>query len=114
MGATASNARSSSKSRSRKRGSVDNASRLAGIQVQENEGSGSASWERADPRWVAGVVVHCTLHGMEISFLISKTGAAHGLKLYEFETGERRTLWFNQDADLDVELEQLFYALGGV
>lgn len=113
MGATASNAKTSKRAGGAARGSVNNASRLAGIQVKEADASGKATWESADPRWIAAVVIHCTLHGMEISFLISKSGAAHGIKLYEFETGERRTLWFNQDAELDNELEQVYYALGG-
>lgn len=88
-----------------KRGSVNNGSRLEGLQSGSKE-QGSADWGTADPRWIAAVTVAATLRGMIISFSLSRDGGAHGLAFYD--RGERTQLWFNGDADLDAELERVF------
>jgi hypothetical protein len=43
---------------------------------------------------------------MIVSFSLSRDGGAHGLALYD--QGSRTQLWFNGDADLDMELEKVF------
>lgn len=97
--------------RSKGRGSVNNAGRLAGLQPSEKQ-QGSADWGTADPRWLAAVVAAATLRGMIISFKLSRDGGAHGLSLYD--NGERADLWFNGDADLDLELEKVYVYLESV
>jgi len=88
-----------------KRGSVNNASRLAGLQ-REGDGKGSADWSAADEKWLGAVVVLATRLGFIVSFQLSRDGGAHGLQLYG--DGEKAQLWFNQDADLNFELEKVF------
>lgn len=99
------------KKRGKGRGSVNNAGRLAGLQPREKQ-RGTADWGNADPRWLAAVTAAATLRGMIISFKLSRDGGAHGLSLYD--NGERVDLWFNGDADLDVELEKVYYYLESV
>lgn len=89
----------------KRRGSVDNAKRLAGL-AGSKDTAGLADWGTATPAWVAAVVVAASLKGMIISFSLSRDGGAHGLALYD--QGERVQLWFNGDADLDIELEKVF------
>jgi hypothetical protein len=43
---------------------------------------------------------------MIVSFKLSRDGGAHGLELYD--NGDKASLWFNGDADLDAELEKVF------
>lgn len=95
----------------KKRGSVNNASRLAAFGATTEKPQGNADWGSADPRWIAAVVVAATLARMEVSFAITKDGGAHGMKLYDYATGERVQLWFNGDANLDQELEQVWQKL---
>lgn len=96
------------KGSSGKRGSVNNASRLAGLQPIR-EAAGTATWEGAQPGWIAAVVIAATVRGYIISFQLSRDSGAHGLSLYG--EGENVRLWFNGDADLDVELEKIFVYL---
>jgi hypothetical protein len=88
-----------------KRGSVNNANRLAGLQP-EGPRTGAADWGSARPEWIAAVVAAATLRGLIVSFKLSRDGGAHGLELYD--NGESVRLWFNGDADLDIELEKVF------
>ena len=90
-----------------KRGSTDNAARLKGLFA--NEQGRKADWGSADPRAVAGIVVAVTRRSGAASFGTSRDGGAYSLTL--FLDGERETLWFNGNADIDAELEQVFYLL---
>lgn len=83
------------------RGSVDNASRLAGF--ADKHGSASADWGGCDPIWIQSVVVGITGLGGAVTFGTSRDGGAFSLTL--MLDGERETLWFNGDAELDAELE---------
>lgn len=94
-----------------KRGSVNNAKRLAGLQ-QGGAVGGSADWSAADEKWLAAVVVLATRLGLIVSFQLSRDGGAHGLQLYG--DGEKVQLWFNQDAQLDIELERVYVYLEGL
>lgn len=91
-----------------RRGSTNNASRLEGLQ-QGRAAKGKADWGTASPEWIAAVVVAASLRGMIVSFSLSRDEGAHGLALYD--DGERTQLWFNGDADLDLELEKVFQFL---
>lgn len=97
--------------KSKGRGSVNNASRLAAFGGTAEERKGGADWGGCDPRWIAAVVVAASAGGMEVSFSLSKDGGAHGLSLYDYQTGERVRLWFNGDANLDLELSAVFEKL---
>lgn len=88
-----------------KRGSVNNASRLAGLSGSEKP-IGKADWGNASPEWIAAVVVGVTLAGGAVSFTLSRDQGAHGLTV--MLDGDRTTLWFNGDADLNLELEKVF------
>lgn len=87
------------------RGTVKNDARLSGLQ-SSNPVTGNADWGRARPEWVSAVVSAATLQGCIVSFQLSRDGGAHGLSLYL--GGENVRLWFNGDADLDIELEKVF------
>lgn len=86
------------------RGSVNNAGRLAGL--GGNGKAATGDWGAADPRWVAAVVVAVSSRGGAASFGLSRDKGAHSLTI--MLDGERATLWFNGDADLDAELEKVF------
>jgi len=94
-----------------KRGSTNNTSRLAAFGGAIEKQRGNADWGRADPRWIAAVVVAASAANMEAAFALTKDGGAHGLKLFDYGSGERVQLWFNGDADLDAELEQVWQKL---
>ena len=85
----------------RKRGSVNNAARLAAF--KQRRPTGSADWGNCDPRWVAGVVVGITGLGGAVTFGLSRDQGAYSVTL--LLDGERETLWFNGDADLEAELD---------
>lgn len=90
-----------------KRGSVDNDKRLHRL-FNNDEGT-KADWGTADPRAIAAVVTACTRRGGACSFGTSRDGGAFSLTF--FLDGQREQLWFNGKADIDAELEQVFYLL---
>jgi len=92
---------------SRKRGSVDNAGRLAAF--GSGTVSGKADWGACDPRWLQAVLVSITTMGGAVTFGRSRDGGAMSLTL--LLDGDRQTLWFNGDADLDAELEKVWQTL---
>lgn len=92
-----------------KRGSVNNGKRLAGLLGRTGgTGTGQADWGTADPRWIQAVIVAVSRIGGLASFGYSRDQGAYNLTI--LLDGERETLWFNQNADLDLELEQVFEA----
>lgn len=99
--------RDSNRANGRKRGSVDNASRLAAFAGRS--GGSSADWGACDPGWIQAVVVGITRLGGAVTFGTSRDGGAHSLTL--LLDGERQTLWFNGGADLDTELETVYQTL---
>jgi hypothetical protein len=89
----------------RSRGSVNNGQRLAGLTGKAGN-KGAADWGGCDPRWLAAVIAATCRLGGACLFSYSRDGGAYGLLL--LLDGERAQMWFNGDADLDVELEQVF------
>lgn len=92
-----------------RRGSVNNAGRLAAFAAGKSDSAKRADWGGADPRWLQAVVVAMCELGGAVTFATSRDGGAYGLTL--LLDGDRKTLWFNGDADLDVELETVFRTL---
>lgn len=90
-----------------KRGSVNNKSRLSAF--GKTAAVGKADWGTANPQWIQAVVVAITLRGGAVTFGLSRDGGAHMLTL--LLDGDRQTLWFNGDANLDVEMEEVFATL---
>lgn len=86
-----------------KRGTVNNKRRLDAF--AERRGKGSADWGSCSPEWVLAVVVAVTGLGGAVTFGLSRDEGAHSMTL--LLDGERQSLWFNGDANLDVELEQV-------
>lgn len=93
--------------RDKKRGSVNNSGRLADLLGARSAGKRKADWGGCDPRWLQAVVVAVTNVGGAVTFSTSRDGGAHGLTI--LLDGERASLWFNGDADLDVELEAVYH-----
>jgi len=89
-----------------KRGSVNNERRLAAL-GGKSESKGEADWGTIAPAWVHAVVVAATLKGAAISFSLARNGGAYGVCV--LLDGDRQQLWFNQDADVEAELERVFH-----
>lgn len=85
----------------KKRGSTDNASRLAAFARSSN--SSGADWGACDPDKLQGVVVAITGLGGAVTIGLSRDGGAHSMTLLLDDS--RETLWFNGNADLNVELD---------
>lgn len=90
-----------------KRGTVNNSGRLSALLGARNGAARKADWGGCDPRWIAAVIIAVTNAGGAVTFSVSRDGGAHGLTI--MLDGERASLWFNGDADLDAELEQVFH-----
>lgn len=86
-----------------KRGTVNNAGRLQAF--SESRGKGDFDWGGCDPRWIADIVVAITSLGGALTIGRSRDGGAGSITL--LLDGDRQTLWFNGDADLDAELEKV-------
>lgn len=90
-----------SKTKSKKRGSVRNADRLAAF--APSTPSSGADWGGCDPRWLQAVIVGVTTLGGAVTFGMSRDQGAHSLTLLLDD--KRQTLWFNAAANLDEELQ---------
>jgi len=86
-----------------KRGSVNNGRRLQAF--SERRSSGNADWGDCDPKWLQDILVGITGLGGAVTFGLSRDGGAFSLTL--LLDGDRETVWFNGDAELDTELEQV-------
>lgn len=86
-----------------KRGSVNNRARLDSFAT--HKGKGSADWGACDPVLFHAVVVEITGMGGAITFGLSRDLGAHFLTLLLDK--EKETLWFNGDADLSRELQDV-------
>lgn len=85
----------------KKRGSVRNDDRLEAF--ARGSKKGSADWGGCDPDWVLAVILAITSMGGAVTFGLSRDKGAHSMTL--LLDGERATMWFNGDADLNEELE---------
>lgn len=99
--------RGSKKAGSSKRGSVRNDRRLEAI-AQRRKGS-MADWLGCDSAKLQAVVHGITVLGGAVTFGTSRDGGAYSVSL--MLDGERETLWFNGDADLDEELQAVVETL---
>jgi len=95
------NNESKPKAKSARRGSVNNKRRLDAFASKEL--TGKASWGECTSLMLLDVVVRITALGGAITISLSRDQGAHSLTL--MLDGERETLWFNRDADLDHELQ---------
>ncbi len=89
------------------RGSTRNDNRLAAFAGRG--GTGSADWAACDPARLQTVVVGITAMGGAVTFGLSRDLGAHSLTL--LLDGQRQTLWFNGNADLDEELDGVAAAI---
>lgn len=83
------------------RGSTRNLDRLAAF--SGGGGAGKADWGACDPARLQTVVVKITQLGGAVTIGLSRDLGAHSLTL--LLDGQRTTLWFNGNADLDEELD---------
>jgi hypothetical protein len=83
------------------RGTVRNQDRLSAFGTRGK--AGGADWGGCRPEWLQAVVVNITRLGGAVTIGTSRDGGAHSLTL--LLDGDKQTLWFNGDADLDAELE---------
>lgn len=86
------------------RGTVKNGERLAAFGGKAQQ-SGSADWSTALPARIQGVVVAVGKLGGAVTFGYSRDGGAYMCTL--LLDGDRKTLWFNGDADIDAELQEV-------
>jgi len=90
-------------SNNKKRGSVNNERRLDTF--RKAVGSTGADWGGCKAEKMQGVVVAITELGGAVTFGLSRDNGAHSVTI--MLDGERETLWFNGDADLDSELDSI-------
>jgi len=83
------------------RGSTRNTDRLSAF--AGGAGKGQADWGACNPARIQAVVVGITSMGGAVTFGLSRDLGAHSCTL--LLDGQRVTLWFNGNADLDEELE---------
>lgn len=86
-----------------RRGSTNNKRRLDAF--RKGVGNAEASWSSCDPKWMQAAVVSITGLGGAITFGLSRDGGAHSATI--MLDGERETMWYNGDADLDDALKIL-------
>lgn len=85
---------------SNRRGVVKNSARLEAFAGRSAKGS--AEWDTCDAERLKAVVVAITELGGAVTIGLSRDQGAHSLTL--LLDGERETLWFNGNADLNEEL----------
>lgn len=106
MGAYQNNVQGGS-NKSKKRGSVKNSDRLDAF--ANGRGKGSADWGGCDPARLQAVIVGITAMGGAVTYGLSRDRGAYSLTLMLDE--QRKTLWFNGDAELDDELAKVVATL---
>jgi len=87
--------------RSSKRGSTDNESRLQAF--ASGGGNGEGDWGGCSADKLLAVVVGITSLGGAVTLGMSRDQGAYSVTLLLDKT--RKTLWYNGDADLDAELD---------
>lgn len=90
-----------------KRGKVRNDKRL--FAIAQRRTSASADWGGVDGMRLQAVIQLITSIGGAVTFGTSRDGGAYSVTL--LLDGERETLWFNGDADLDDELQAVIETL---
>lgn len=95
---------------SNKRGSVNNANRLAAF--ARKKADAKASWDGCDADRLKDVVVNVTNLGGAVLFGTSRDQGSHAVTLMLGDS--RETLYFNKDADLDDELDAIATMLAAI
>jgi len=90
-----------------KRGSVKNADRLAAFRKGGN--GGKADWGTCDAARIQTVVMGITKLGGAVTIGLSRDKGSHFMTLLLDQS--KSTLWFNGDAHLDDELEDVITLL---
>ena len=88
------------RSKNSRRGSTNNTRRLEAFGSGRKQGT--ADWSSCDAQLMLDVIMGITALGGAVTIGLSRDGGAHSLTL--LLDGERQTLWFNGDANLDEEL----------
>lgn len=96
-------ARSGKDRKKGKRGSVRNDKRLEALSRRRT--ATGADWLGCDAERIQAVVHRITELGGAVTFGTSRDGGAYSVSL--MLDGERETLWFNGDADVDGELQAI-------
>ena len=103
MGVHHNDGRGTQKTSGSRRGSVKNAARLEAFAGRT--GRGNAEWATCDAERLQVVICKITDMGGAVTIGLSRDQGAHSLTL--LLDGERQTLWFNGDADLNQELDKV-------
>ncbi len=90
-----------------KRGSTNNKSRLDAF--SRSDSSSGADWGACDERLLQAVVVAITELGGAVIFGLSRDKGAHSLTLLLDDKSQ--PLWFNGDADLSKEMQDVLGTL---
>lgn len=102
--------RGTSANGSKKRGSVRNKSRLEAF--TNRSGRGNAEWGSCNADLMQDVVQGITLLGGAVIFALSRDQGAHSITLLLDDN--KTTLWFNGDADLDSELQDVLATISAI
>lgn len=109
MGAYQNNEAKSSKGKGN-RGSVRNADRLAAF--ASGGGDGGGDWAVCHSELLQAVVCKITALGGAVTFGLSRDKGAHSLTL--LLDGNRKTMWYNGEDDLDEKLGEVIATLEGM
>lgn len=93
-------ARGGKEPKKRKRGSVRNDRRLEALAQRRT--AAAADWQGCDCDRIQAVIYKIAALGGAVTFGTSRDGGAYSVSL--MLDGDRETLWFNGDAELDDEL----------
>jgi len=99
------------RSKNGKRGSQNTAKRLDAFR-KKAEGHRGADWGGVNPDEIAYVVVSAQNLGGAVTFGLSRDGGAYMVTL--LLDGDKETLWFNGDADIETELHDVGDALSAM
>lgn len=100
-----------SKAKGKKRGATNVARSLEGLGQTAGRSNG-ADYAEANFTFVAGIIIETTRRGGAVSFGLSRDKGAYNVTI--FLDGDRRTIWINGDADLDVELEKILHFMASL
>lgn len=95
------------KGKNSKRGSVNNDNRLAAFAKSDHTSGGD--WLACDGDKIQAVVVKITALGGAVTFGLSRDKSSHMLTLLLDDS--RETMWYNQDAVLNDELDMVIGTL---
>lgn len=74
--------------------------------------AGGADYAEADFALIAGIIIETSRRGGAVSFGLSRDKGAYNVTI--MLDGDRKTIWINGDAELNVELEKILHFMASL